>query len=566
MVGSLLRWSVALVISLTACGAVLYYLDPVLGESSQRRFWVNFIPVAAAWLLFFIILRRPLMVAALTSSLVWLLYFINEQKLLHLKEPLLFADFFLLPQIISGWDLMGQYLAWWHLPLMLAVGALIYLFFRYERAFFSVRYSALTVCVATLLLMNLTLGRSVSAGLTALSENDFAPWGYSDMAGSHGLLPSLVLGATMVKFSKPAFDREKIESFKNSPLYEADALTERAALEPDIVLWLSESFFDVGALADVDSCVVWVGWCELLEQGLSGRMRVPTFGGNTTRTEFEVLTAIPFASLAGHDYPYISVVNSRVASLVWQLKNAGYSTLAIHAYDRAFWLRNRAYPLLGFDDFWGDHHAAFRGKSRAGYYFSDEALKEIVIEQLQKEADQPQFIMAISMENHGPWGRRPNVEEDRLAGIEVPEQLPEEHWRAWREYLYHGQNAVTELNRLYEFALSRERPTLILFFGDHLPAHVAYQSLAFSDGQTASRQTLPFVALANYSLESEWIPEAAHQLGPWLLGLAEQLGDGHYHQLHSLLKQRANAEDAVTRDALSEVLPAMQMRQFYPLH
>lgn len=564
MIGTLFGRALLLVLLISGCAYLLYTLDPVLyAGASQRRFWVNFLPVAVTFFAFYILSGRIFLAAALTAAITWLLYFIHDQKMYHLEEPLIFSDVFLLPQIINGWHLMSQYLVWQHMVITGVAFLLFFLFFRFEKPHFKARYSALMVVAGTLLLMNVTSGQRVSAGLSSISEGGFYPWNHNGMVEEHGLLPSLVIGASLVSFTRPNVSHSDIERFKS--LHQIKPVMSMPGSPPDIILWLSESFFDPAVMQEIDDCEVWQEWCELLATGLHGGMLVPTYGGNTTRTEFEVLTSIPFSSLGRHDYPYTSVVNSPLSSIVWQLKQFEYSTLAIHSHDPTFWQRDRAYPFLGFDDYWADRHEIFRDASREGYFISDKVLTDIVIGQLESDVDHPRFIFTVSMENHGPWGRRPNVDEDKRDGFVVPESTPVEHQQAFKEYLYHGQNAVDELNRLYRFIQSRDRPTLLVFFGDHLPGLTEiFESIGFDDGKVASLQKLPFVALANYPLEHQWMPDYAHQMGPWVLGLANQLGDDNYRELHAIYEYFSSSPMDPESDA-GLALRAMQARQFYPL-
>ena len=54
----------------------------------------------------------------------------------------------------------------------------------------------------------------------------------------------------------------------------------------------------------------------------------------------------------------------------------------------------------------------------------------------------------------------------------------------FRQYFYHLHNADAELARMAEFISAREWPTVILLFGDHLPAlSAAYKELGFKNGR-----------------------------------------------------------------------------------
>ena len=52
-----------------------------------------------------------------------------------------------------------------------------------------------------------------------------------------------------------------------------------------------------------------------------------------------------------------------------------------------------------------------------------------------------------------------------------------------QNYLYHLKHADAELGRLVKLLAARERPSVVLFYGDHLPAlSNSYQTAGFVDG------------------------------------------------------------------------------------
>src|SRR5690606_19647037 len=106
----------------------------------------------------------------------------------------------------------------------------------------------------------------------------------------------------------------------------------------------------------------------------------------------------------------------------------------------------------------------------------------------------PQFVFAVSMENHGPFDYRPNLDAERLAALPMPEKL-DAGGRMWfGNYLYLLDDADQELGRLAEALARRERRTLLLFYGDHLPGLApVYFQLGFDDGRTAQEQPVPWL-------------------------------------------------------------------------
>jgi phosphoglycerol transferase MdoB-like AlkP superfamily enzyme len=361
---------------------------------------------------------------------------------------------------------------------------------------------------------------------------------------------SLVLGARAAHVAPPTYNKTLIQAFEQS-----HASPRSTPTKPDIVLWLGESFFDPGVIAGVDTCDVLPTFCQLTSSQLRSNINVPTYGGNTTRTEFEVLTAIPFAMLGGRDYPYVTSVHRPFDSIAQTLKQSGYHNIAIHPHHKTFWQRHRAFPLLGFDEFLGEKD--IKGYKRDGVWISDNSLADQVMLQLDK-AQKPTFLFAISMEGHGSFGSQDKIDEDRVNAIKALEGVENKGDRMWREYIYHARNTARALKRLKTYIEQRSRPTLVVFFGDHLPGlSPLYQQVTFTNGGSVHQQKTPTLAMANYPVNPEWLPHFSYELGLWTLQLAGETGTTPLQRL--LQATGLSYQDQDT--ALGDTITTMQARQ-----
>jgi len=186
---------------------------------------------------------------------------------------------------------------------------------------------------------------------------------------------------------------------------------------PDIIVILSESMFDPGILNHIENYEYLNDFRKIMQKGYSGNLTVPTYGGLTIRIEFEFLTSISLkANFPNHRYPYNSLITKPTTSLPRTFKALGYETIAIHPHKNTFWNRNAAFEHLGFDRFICSRD--FKQPHHEGPYIADSELQK-KIEALLDD-NRPQFFFIISMENHGPWGNRPNLDEERRKSILVP--------------------------------------------------------------------------------------------------------------------------------------------------
>jgi phosphoglycerol transferase MdoB-like AlkP superfamily enzyme len=159
-------------------------------------------------------------------------------------------------------------------------------------------------------------------------------------------------------------------------------------------------------------------------------------------------------------YPWLELDRETYPGLVRVLNRHGYRSVAIHPNAAAFWNRARAYPALGFSRFVDG--ASFAKDRIVGLFTSDAALTDRVLDELADDGP-PQFVFAISMENHGPFDWRPGLDPQRLATLPMPEQL-DAGARLWLgNYLYLLDDADRELARLADSLAKRKRRTLLRF-------------------------------------------------------------------------------------------------------
>ncbi|MDO3381188.1 LTA synthase family protein [Gilvimarinus algae] len=521
--------------------------------SSPVKLAANILPLLLAYLLFFGVTRRAWCSLLFTACAGLAVFSAHKLKLEHLNQPLTFADAFLAGQTIANWNLLSLY-APKGISLILAAGVALTIYLFIKEPAIKWRWAPPTLLVS-LVGFALISDKAVSPELMYSPKAHGAePWATSQAPAKQGLLASLVTGARSAQLSLPEVNHALVDQFLRDNPIEPDFT--QTDVRPDIVLWLAESFFNPGIIQGVDSCALIPQFCALSNTALKSIIDVPTFGGNTTRTEFEVLTAIPFHALGTKDYPYISIVHAKQSSIVWSLSQLGYQTTAMHPNNQSMWQRDRALPLLGFDQFFDIEH--FDRKRRDGIWVSDLALAETIKSQLEGEKE-PQFIFAISMEGHGPFDTQPVIDSVRRDNIQAPSALDKKASAEWREFIYHAQNASATMIHLKKYIAQRERPTLVVFFGDHLPnLKRVFAQVSFENGRKAWQQNTPALAFANYPIASNWLPKASHELGVWTLELAGLSKSTDYQLLSHAL-----SENEKSKGSIEEVVRNLQLQRLF---
>jgi phosphoglycerol transferase MdoB-like AlkP superfamily enzyme len=493
----------------------------------------NLLPILALVLVIYCIFGRVFSALGLVALLTVGIRYLHDEKRAVLEIPLTVSDALLSGQILASPGLVFGYMGW-SIIFGSCLSILIVLVLLYkETPIAPIRYR-LVLLVAFLAL--LPLRSPISQRYIDLPQ---APWEPDPSLRKVGIAAYLIQDYLLTSaLETPVANVETLTATR--ALYTLPATEPASNQHPDIVLWLGESFFDPRILQDIDTCDQTPAFCALALANASGSLTVPTYGGQTIRTEFEVLTGVPMAVVAKHEYPYMSLTNAPVNSIAWELQDQGYRTTAIHNHLRAFWRRPVAMKNLGFQRWIGVED--FKVKKKAGIFHADSMLTDAVIKLLEEPAQNaPQLIFAISMQAHGPHGYQTNLPDEQVKAIAVPDKLKPQHYSILQQFFYHLNSADTELERIYTYIKSRKRPTLVMFFGDHLPGlGPVFEDLEFENGLGPRQQKTPFLLLANYSLNKLDIPTmdlATWQLSTLLLKAADLLDDGAFAWFNLLYDQ-----------------------------
>lgn len=289
---------------------------------------------------------------------------------------------------------------------------------------------------------------------------------------------------------------------------------------PDIILILSESFWDVRLLGGAfsDDPLECFDTLSSEENVYSGKMYQTGFGGGTVRPEFEVITGLTTDGLPGGSVPW-RYVTKPLETYVSTLKDIGYKTYGIHPYLSRFYDRKRAYPLAGIDETYFEEDLRKIEEVECSLvsvydYVSDDSFVSYIEYFLDRDADggSPKFIFGISMENHQSfYGKYADC------GMKYENELmSDEMINTVENYAYGVMHADRALGRLAEYVRNRERPTVLCLFGDHLPSlgadYGAYRQSGLLAGNgdggfTAEEhdimQSTPFIVLSNFEMKKD---------------------------------------------------------------
>lgn len=297
-------------------------------------------------------------------------------------------------------------------------------------------------------------------------------WGVSNMnwapdtnVMTNGQLLVFVMNTKSALLRQPAgYSRSLIETTLDASGTSLPAMS-MGDTKPDVVVIMSEALWDPAVLPRVrysDQLL------ERLNYTKRGTLFSPVFGGYTANTEFEFLTGLSNANLPIGSIPYMQYVHRPIHSLARDFRSYGYRSTAVHPFDGRFWNRRNVYPDLGFQQFVEGDDFAF--KDRAPPYISDASLaKEIV--SIAAKGDEPHFIFAVSIQNHGPYldGKTRYASEPRVEVFDDAHRLSPAALDILSSYASGVRDAARGFEEVTDFYKQSHRPAIVMMFGDHLP-------------------------------------------------------------------------------------------------
>ncbi|MDO1527640.1 LTA synthase family protein [Fulvimonas sp. R45] len=537
--------AIAIGIMALASLTLVWWLDQALRVIPLEigLLWRNAFPVFLLMLLVYGLSGRPLFTLVLTGGLVRLVYEVNAVKELNLNEPLMPGDLVLWRQVLHNMGFFAHYAG--HrlvllLLVLLAFVAVLWVVWRMERHWPRLRWAGRTAWAALSLIVLVFLFQGRYPWASAYADGSlpgFQLWDPIDSVQHVGFMAGLVRMSQGMRIVTPQGDEALVARFaaRHADDLKSRMMRQVPAELPDIVVVQSEAFFDPGVMKGIDYGEFTPNFERLAATGITGSLTTPTYGGGTIRTEFETLTGYPIQAFPSVVYPYYGLAAAWMPSVPRRLAALGYSTVLFHPFRGSFWNRRQVMPELGFQHAY--YLRSFAGAAHAGEFVSDHALFDHVLAHLDDAGRGPHYAMVITMENHGPWDSDPGTLANVLGAHPLPRGLSAAGTEELTYYLTHLVNGDDALKDFAERLLARPRWTVLLFYGDHLPAlpH-AFADLGFDDNGTNVTQHTRYLLVSNRPLTPRKLNLSAYELPALLFDTIGFPEDG-YLSLDSVVRQ-----------------------------
>lgn len=308
--------------------------------------------------------------------------------------------------------------------------------------------------------------------------------------------------------------------------YMRDTRESAAASEkPDIILILNETFYDFSLIHDFTTNEPVTPYLDSLENTIRGYVSVPTIGGGTNRSEYELLTSNSLY-LMKDILPFWSLNMTDANSVVTALKEQGYYTMAFHQGTRGNYNRDKKYVEMGFDDvYFADDMESYE---LVHGNISDKSGYEYLIQKYE-ERDQsvPFFAFNLTMQNHISY-REMETSVHVTSGFKGMEEQADTYLSCLRA----SDEAFEYLTSYFSDA---DRPVLICMLGDHGPDYAADVEKKTGLSETVQKygeKCTPLYIWSNYGLDEEdWGIISMPYVVPRLLEEAELPISSYYRYL-----------------------------------
>lgn len=430
---------------------------------------LNLLPIFTLMTFIFCITNSIWKSFFITSLPLTLLLIVNYYKSYFLDAPLVLAD---ITQALEAFSIAKNYTLSFSLRIflicILLISILFFLLMRIENRKKTKEQSITTILIITLISTTsyfFVYSSQYIYDNVAIPVNPYYDVG---IVNSKGLIYSLISKTELdVIYNAPeGYSKETAENILNSY-----TISEENTSTPNVIAIMSEAFFDTQTASNINFYTnPLVNYNKLKKDAYYGNIVVPGFAGSTASTEFEFLTGMNVFSIdSSMPNIYKTHISNPIYSIVDLFKSLDYSTLAIHPGDSWFYNRKNVYSYMGFDNsiFKSDLP---KDTPKTNYYINDSVTSELIIENyknhLENNPDKNYFNFTVTIQNHGPYM---DYETDKKAILKRPDNISDELYNVLNNYMLGLSDADKLLGDVANYINTLDEPTVLVFFGDHLP-------------------------------------------------------------------------------------------------
>lgn len=462
-------------------------------EHNSIVFLLNTMMIAG-YLSFSFLFPRQIFVMALLGLVVFVLGVANSFITLFRGVPLSYNDLF---SIQDGLSLIGDYFTLGMLIVNLGVVVVVCIclvgLYRFKTEQFKRN-------IPILLLFYIVFLSSTNVLVSYARSNSIVEdrnWDLLENARENGFVYSFVRSYELSIVEVPMY-------YEQLRLEQINLTHETNEHTPTIIVYQLESFMDPYWIKGTNySFDPFAYYRSLQEKYTTGNLKVPTYGGGTVRTEFEVITGMSMDFFPPGEIPYNRIAKNNVLETpAFVLKNIGIPSTFIHNFEGNFYNRNVVYSNLGFDRFISMEYMETLPEKQ--HFPDDTHVVTKIIESIESTSEND-FIFAVGVDGHGPYQ---SEYQDNPYGIEVYTSLESEDLRRVQDYVYKIIRVQESIERVVDYIMQQEEEIILVLYSDHLP-NLASSTISYKQ---ESRYTTSYVIVDNFSLEKQDEDVSSYQL------------------------------------------------------
>ncbi len=337
---------------------------------------------------------------------------------------------------------------------------LVFLYIKAPRCQVYIKKTALYILCSVLL-----IGVSFVAIDVEAQENNTYSSGSTNLAEAYedyGFVYCFSAGVVDLGIAEPDdYSEETVRNIVDN--LESD--TESCDKTPNIIFVQLESFFDAKEFSEVTLMEDPVpNFTSLKENYSTGILTTPNFGAGTANTEFEVLTGMSLSYFGMGEYPYTTVLQSTACETVaTDLRQLGYTSHALHNNAAVFYDRNIVFGQMGFDTFTAEESMTDVTYNPIGWA-NDSVLTNEILKAMDTSEGQD-FVFAITVQDHGKYEKGAELVDDVYAKWEDNPDYED----SFNYYISQIRETDAFIGELTDALTERGEPTIVVFYGDHLP-------------------------------------------------------------------------------------------------
>lgn len=363
-------------------------------------------------------------------------------------------------------------------------------------------------------------------GKKFFEAEDLYMWAINGEYINKGYLYKLLNEFKYLEVQKPeGYSIEKVDESISELVGDKNIGTKNMLTTPkNLIVIMNESLADFGEFSNYIASEDVLSYIHSLNgNARKGFLYVPSFGGGTSDTEYEVLTGNSKEFMPVGSNAYQLYCKRLQYGLANTLKEQNYTTIAIHPYYANGWNRPQVYSKMQFDEFitlenWGEEINNIRE------YASDRSAYNKIKHIVENKDDENLFIFCVTMQNHGGY------DENSANGFKTSVSLSySAEYPMAETYLSLEKESDAAFKELVEYFESVDEPTMLVMYGDHWPSleEGFFWALFEKDVNTLNWKEVqqehrtPYIIWTNYTLDSENEDMSSNYFGSYIL---EQAG------------------------------------------